>query len=197
MSFQNYQATVVTDPNNPGTSVTTKVQGTRINGFEAQAQGLIGPVTIDASLSLLDAKYGNLAIFETAGIIGPSNPAAPALINLNGRLVDYAPKVSANLDASCTVKVGEGTLVPRLDRSYQASQWTSFFEAPWQYIPSRALLDFRAAYTSKPAWRVEGYVTNITNELYAVGVNGSSVSYIGSYYLGPPRLYGVPVRYSF
>jgi iron complex outermembrane receptor protein len=197
MNFQNYQATVATDPNNPATSVTTNVQGTRINGLEAQGQGLIGPVTLEAGLSLLDAKYGNLNIFETPGIIGAGNPAAPLLINLHGRQVDYAPKVSGNLGASYTIDVGAGTLVPRLDWSYQGRQWSNFFEAPWQQIPSRELLDFRTIYSPKPAWRIEGYVTNITNKLYAVGIGGSSLPYVGGYYFGPPRLYGVAFRYSF
>jgi iron complex outermembrane receptor protein len=197
MNFQNYQATVATDPNNPATSVTTNVQGTRINGLEAQGQGLIGPVTLEAGLSLLDAKYGNLNIFETPGIIGPGNPGAPLLINLHGRQVDYAPKVSGNLGASYTISVGAGTVVPRVDWSYQGRQWSNFFEAPWQQIPSRELLDFRTIYSPKPEWRIEGYVTNITNKLYAVGIGGSSQPYIGSYYFGPPRLYGVAVRYSF
>ena len=198
MNFQNYQATVATDPNNPATSVTTNAQGTRINGLEAQIQGLIGPMTVDAAVSLLDAKYGNLAIFETPGIIGPGNPAAPLLINLNGRQVDYAPKESGSIGASYTLNVGEGTLVPRLDWSYQARQWTSFFEAPWQTIPSRELLDFRAVYTPKPAWRIEANVTNVTNKLYAAGIGGgTSLPYVGSYYFGPPRLYGVAVRYAF
>ena len=197
MNFQNYQATVATDPNNPATSVTTNVQGTRINGLEAQGQGLIGPVTLEVGLSLLDAKYGNLGIFETPGIIGPGNPAAPLLINLHGRQVDYAPKVSGNLGASYTINVGDGTVVPRLDWSYQGRQWSNFFEAPWQQIPSRELLDFRTVYSPKPAWRIEGYVTNITNKLYAVGIGGSSLPYIGSYYFGPPRVYGAAVRYSF
>jgi len=197
MNFQNYQATVATDPNNPATSVTTNVQGTRINGLEAQGQGLIGPVTLEVGLSLLDAKYGNLGIFETPGIIGPGNPAAPLLINLHGRQVDYAPKVSGNLGASYTINVGDGTVVPRLDWSYQGRQWSNFFEAPWQQIPSRELLDFRTVYSPKPAWRIEGYVTNITNKLYAVGIGGSSLPYVGSYYFGPPRVYGAAVRYSF
>ena len=59
------------------------------------------------------------------------------------------------------------------------------------------LLDFRTVYSPKPAWRIEGYVTNITNKLYAVGVGGTALPYIGSYYFGPPRLFGVAVRYSF
>jgi iron complex outermembrane receptor protein len=198
MSFQNYQATVATNPLNPATSVTTNVQGTTIKGLEAQVQALVGPVTIDGGLSLLDAKYGNLAIFETPGIIGPNNPAAPLLINLNGRDVDYAPRQSGTLGASYNIDVGQGKLVPRLDWSYQARQWTSFFEAPWQQIPSRELLDFRVAYNPKPAWRVEGYVTNVTNKIYAAGISGSSAyPYLGGYYLGPPRLYGASLSYSF
>jgi iron complex outermembrane receptor protein len=198
MEFQNYQATVATDPNNPATSVTTNVHGTTIKGLEAQAQALMGPVTFEGGFSYLDAKYGELGIFETPGIIGPNNPSAPLMINLNGRQVDYAPKISGNVSASYTVDVGQGTLVPRLDWSYQARQWTSFFEAPWQQIPSRELLDFRVAYKPKPAWRFEGYVTNLTNKIYAAGINGDSAyPYIGAYYLGPPRLYGVSANYTF
>ena len=198
MSFQNYQATVATDPNNPATSVTENVEGTTIKGLEAQLQALLGPITLEGSVSYLDAKYGNLALFETPGIIGPNNPAAPLPINLDGREVDYAPKVSGNVSVSYNVALGDGKLVPRLDWSYQAAQWTSFFQAPWQQIPSRELLDFRIAYNPKPAWRVEGYVTNLTNKVYAVGNNQSSAyPYVGAYYLGPPRLYGVSVAYSF
>jgi iron complex outermembrane receptor protein len=198
MNFQNYQATVATDPNNPATSVTTNVQGTKIKGLEAQAQGVMGPLTIEAALSLLDAKYGNLAIFETPGIIGPNDPAAPLLINLSGRTVDYAPKASGSLSAFYDIATSAGKFVPRLDWTYQGQQWTSFFEAPSQQLPSRALLDFRLAYLPKPAWRFEGYITNITNKVYPVGVGASSAyPYIGSYYLGPPRLFGVTASFTF
>ncbi len=198
MDFQNYQATVATDPDNPATSVTKNVGGTTIQGFEAQAQAILGAFSIEGGLSYLDAKYGNLAIFETPGIIGPNNPPAPLLINLDGRRVDYAPEWSGNLGVAYNITAGEAKVIPRIDFAYQGQQWTSFFEAPWQQIPARGLLDFRVAYLPKAAWRFEAYVTNVTNKVYTAGVNESSAyPYVGGNYLGPPRLYGVSASFTF
>ncbi len=197
MDYQGFQATVATDPRNPTTSVTKNVSGTKIQGVEAQLDAIDGGFHASFGFTYLDAKFGNLLIFEPANVFGPGNPAAPTQINLNGRTIDYAPKLSGNVALAYEFALrGGATLTPRLQWTYQGGQWTSFFDAPQQYMPAYALGSARITYVPGKAWQVEGYVTNIAGRVYLTETTGNAPALqVGQF--GAPRQYGVTVHYSF
>ena len=78
MNFQNYQATVATDPNNPATSVTTNVEGTRINGLEAQGQALIGALNARSEPGVAGCEVWKSRHFRDPGNHRPRQSRRPA-----------------------------------------------------------------------------------------------------------------------
>lgn len=196
MNYDGFQATVATNPSDPTTSVTKNVQGTKIKGIEDQLQAFWGGWNASVGFTVLSAKFGNLAIFMPAGTAGPGQ-VAPELINLNGRTIDYAPKLSGNVALQYTFAVGaQGTLTPRVEWTYQGGQYTSFFDQQYQYLPAYALGSVRLTYDPNSKWQVQAYVTNLADRLYLGNAYGSSPS-TALLQFGDPRQEGVRIRYEF
>lgn len=196
MNYDGFQATVATNPSDPTTSVTKNVQGTKIKGIEDQLQAFWGGWNVSVGFTVLSAKFGNLAIFMPAGTAGPGQ-VAPELINLNGRTIDYAPKLSGNVALQYTFAVGaQGTLTPRVEWTYQGGQYTSFFDQQYQYLPAYALGSVRLTYDPNSKWQVQAYVTNLADRLYLGNAYGSSPS-TALLQFGDPRQEGVRIRYEF
>jgi iron complex outermembrane receptor protein len=196
MNYEGFQATIATDPRNPATSVTKNVSGTKISGLEGQLDAVQGGFDLSLGFSVLNAKFGNLLIFEPANVFGPGSPAAATQINLNGRTIDYAPKLSGSIGAAYDFALDSGaTLTPRIQWTYQGGQYTSFFDAPQQYIPAYALGSARLAYATKK-WQLEGYITNLANRLYLSNTGGATpAAQTGTF--GAPRQYGATLQYTF
>lgn len=196
MSYQGFQATVATDPSDPTTSVTKNVQGTKIKGIEDQFQAFWGGWSASLGFTVLSAKFGNLAIFMPAGAAGPAQ-IAPELINLDGRTIDYAPKLSGNAALQYTFAVGsEGSLTPRVEWTYQGGQYTSFFDQPYQYLPAYALGSVRLTYEPSSKWQIQAYVTSIANRVFLSNADGGSPA-TALLQFGVPRQEGIQVRYQF
>jgi iron complex outermembrane receptor protein len=203
MDYKGFQATVATDPTNPTTSVTRNVQGTRIWGFEAQGEALFGGFDFSLGGTYLHAIYGNLAIFAPAGTYAANDPrcsayvGVPCPINLNGEQVDYAPKLSGNVAVAYTLTLPrDSTLTPRVQWTYQGSQFTGFFDAPEQYVPAYGLGSVRLTYIPKSKWRLELFGSNITNRLYLTTSNGATPTSAQGIF-GAPRQYGGTVQFDF
>jgi iron complex outermembrane recepter protein len=197
MDYKGYQATVATDPANPTSAVTRNVQGTKIKGVEAQVSVNVAHVVADANVSVLSAKYGDLAIFEQPNALGLGNPAVPTLINLDGRTINYAPRFSGNASAGYVFDLANATLTPRLQVYHVSGQWTNFFHAPFQRIPGYTTVDLHVTYAARADWKLDVYATNLLDNDYVAAVGGSSYPYIGSYSLGAPREVGARLSYSF
>jgi iron complex outermembrane recepter protein len=196
MNYDGFQATVATNPSDPTTSVTKNVQGTKIKGIEDELQAYWSGWQASVGFTMLSAKFGNLAIFMPGGTAGPSQ-VTPELINLNGRTIDYAPKLSGNVALQYTFTAGsQGTITPRVEWTYQGGQYTSFFDQPYQYLPAYALGSFRLTYDPNSKWELQAYATNITNRLYLANADGSSPS-SALVQFGAPRQFGLLARYQF
>jgi iron complex outermembrane recepter protein len=196
MDYQGFQASIATNPADPATEVTKNVNGTKIQGVEAQIAFVSNGWNLSLSGTYLDATYGNLLVFAPAGFFGASQ-TAPEQINLNGETIAFAPKLSGNAALSYAIPLGSGsTLTPRVQWTYQGSQWATFFDAPESYLPAYAVGSVRVAYVPKKAWRIEGYVTNVTDRIYLANIGGGTpTSATGMF--GPPRQYGVTAGYTF
>jgi len=200
MLYDNYQATVATDPTNPATAVTRNVDGTKINGVEGQVELALESWHFDMNFSYLDAKYGNLALFAPADLLGPVAPGTPpTAINLKGRRVSYAPEYSASIGASYRLAAFGGELTPSARVSYVDKQWVTFMQAPYNLLASRTLVDFRLDYQPVDAdWSVQGFVTNLLGRKYASTLGSAAGNgFYGNAMLGAPRQFGVSVNYRF
>jgi len=209
MTYDNFQA-VTFDPANTQTSVTNAGAST-IKGFEGQAQFRQGGWGADGSFAYVNSSMGAVGLVNTERLPGgsatglgvqcppgvASNPPLcfnyqPFFQTVSGAANPYSPQWTGNVGLEYEFEVGGGSLTPRVDVSYIAPQWVTFFEEPRDYIASRTLVNLRATYEFED-WTVEAYATNLFDRLYVVGQS----SFGNNEFFGAPQQYGIRVSRSF
>ncbi len=206
--YSNYQVDGIINPAT-GTSGTGNTKGATIKGVELQGQGHVGGLAVDFGLAWVDSSIGavtltnnrllpnggnNLGPQCAAGV--PSNPPicfnyGPYYVSVQGRSNTYAPRWTYNFGVEYNFDLGHGaTLTPRVDYSYQGSQWTTLLENSTDYLASHGLLNARLTY-AQGRYSLTGYVTNLANKTYVSG------QFINDEFLGPPRQFGVRASYNF
>ena len=154
-----------------------------------------GPPPLSAGC-LATAAASNLVL--TYGGVGPTGPFWT--FDPKGRPLNYAPNWTFNASLEHDFRLPNGTLTPRLQYAYISQQWVSLYHASQDSMPEHHTFDFRLTYKAPENWRVEGFVTNLTNELYVAGVvPGANVANAsaGAVNLGPPRQFGMRVQYTY
>ena len=162
-NYNNIQLTLSSCPVQSGGSAATpcalpaNVGSAHVSGFEAETE--LHPVAgleIDGSISYLDFKYTNIANVAATGItLGMTTP--------------YTPKWKWSLGAQYAFDLGGmGSLTPRIDASYQSSEYTNPINDPaWNQIAARTVLNGRITYRAPVGgWSAWLEVTNLTNKLY-------------------------------
>ena len=186
-----------------------------IKGVEAQGQLQLGAFGADANLSYVDSNIGSLPNQVdtrtlpngTATGLGTqcTAPAAPnptPCFNYDSFIQAvpsgpniFSPKWSANAGVQYEFNMGSaGTLTPRGDISYLSQQWATFFEAPVDRLSARTLVNLHLTYQHDD-WMVQGYATNVFDEIYTTGFSTSTVG--NNYFLNAPRQFGVRVTRTF
>ena len=162
-NYNNIQLTLSSCPVQSGGSAATpcalpaNVGSAHVSGFEAETE--LHPVAgleIDGSISYLDFKYTNIANVAATGItLGMTTP--------------YTPKWKWSVGAQYAFDLGGmGSLTPRIDASYQSSEYTNPINDPaWNQIAARTVLNGRITYRAPVGgWSAWLEVTNLTNKLY-------------------------------
>ncbi|WP_187276635.1 TonB-dependent receptor [Parahaliea maris] len=197
MEYDQFQRTYSPDPENPTASVTRNVDGSTIQGIEAQITGVFGDFLWDVSFAYNDGEYGELEIVLPPGAADGVNPVGFETINLEGEPIDYLPETSFNFGLSYQgFEFGSGRLIPTVRVSYQDEYYTTFYHYDYNLTPSKTLVDLFLAYEADAGWRVEGYAKNVTDKEYISRAQGGDDGW-GEYLLGNPREVGVKLRYSF
>jgi iron complex outermembrane receptor protein len=134
-----------------------------------------------------------------AGCPGATNPLPLTFFDPVGLPLNYAPQWTYNASIEYDFHFGDSMLTPRLQYSFIDDQWVGLYHVSQDFLPGHSLLDFRLAYKTGENWRVEGFVTNVTDELYVSGVQAgpAATPYINSLALGAPRQVGVRIAYDF
>jgi len=207
--YSNYQVDGIIDPAT-GTSGTGNTKGAIIKGLEAQGQARFGGLGIDFGMAWVDSKIGAVTLTNNLLLPGggatnlgpqcaagvPSNPPIcfnyqPYFVSVEGRSNAYAPRWTYNLGAEYNFDLGRGaSLTPRVDYSYQSTQWATLLERPTDFLASRGILNARLTYAHR-AYSLSAYVTNLTNKTYVSGQFGNDE------FFGPPRQFGVRASYNF
>lgn len=202
--YRAFQA-VTFAPKTAGSDVTNASKST-IKGVEAQAQLQFGNLGVDAGLSYVKSEIGSLSLVDTRRLPGgtatglgvqcapgvPSNPPVcfdytNYIVRLGGRANPYAPEITANVGVQYDVELASGTLTPRIDVSYAAEQWATFFQAPADRLASRTLVNLQLTYRHDD-WTVVAYGTNVFDKTYVAGFAGL---FGNNQFYGTPRQFGV------
>jgi iron complex outermembrane receptor protein len=175
-----------------------------IYGAELETQAAFGGWRFSANVGYTHSevtKGPTAALVVPSGTFGPNDPPASPVTTFDpqGLPLNYSPEWTYNAAAEYEIRIGAGTLTPRLQYSHIGDQWVQLYHASQDFLPGHDLLDFRIAYQAPEHWRVEGFVTNVTDELYVSGVAGGPVAtpYINGLALGAPRQIGARVLYDF
>lgn len=182
-----------------------------IKGIELSAEGQIGALRFDASLSYIDSNLEpTTALVDTRALpgnnLGPqcadgttSNPPVcfdytPYLLGTSGGSNLYAPKLSYTVGAEYAFDLSNGaSLTPRINYGWLDEQWTNLlYNEETDLLKSRGLLSAMLTYEVEQ-WKLQAYGRNLTNEEY---ITGQEATFNTEFY-GAPRQYGLTAAYQF
>ncbi len=206
--YKNFQVDAVdTTTGNIGTINTS---GTKIYGIELQSYGSFGHLHYDLSGAWVHSSIGAVTLVNTRALPGggainlgvqcgtPGAPPAPLCFDytpyyesVSGRSNPYAPTWTLSAGVEYDFQLQDATLTPRVDFSYQGSQWTTMLQNyPQDYMAARDIWNFRLTYT-RNHYSLVAYLTNAFNKTYVSG------QFINTEFLGSPRQYGIRLKYNF
>jgi iron complex outermembrane recepter protein len=173
-------------------------------GGEFEAQAVFGGWRINANVGYTHSEVTRgppTALIIPSGTFGPNDPPATPFTTFDpvGLPLNYSPEWTYNAAVEYAIPMRGGVLTPRLQYSHVGDQWVQLYHASQDFLPGHDRLDFRLSWQAREHWRLEGFLTNLTDELYVAGVAAGPVAtpYINSLALGAPRQYGVRVQYEF
>ncbi len=166
--------------------VTENAGKANVKGIEAEMRAMVTDnFVVDASIGLLDAKYGEL----TPG----------ATVSADLRLM-RTPEFTMYLGGEYTMELSDNfDMTLRADYSYQSSQALDPANTAILIQDGYGLLGGRITLTPGDAnWEVALYGKNLTNELYLVGGASTLDSFgIVEGYYGLPTEWGIATKFKF
>lgn len=187
-------------------SIVQNAADAKAYGVEFEWLWLAGAnLRIDGSLSLLDAEFKN---FESTDPLNPQvgtdcDPVTglACLQDLSGNDLLRSPPLKAALTAEYDIGLGRaGLLTLRGEYSYTDSMYHTVFNNDFAKQPSYPLYNARVIWTpaggSLAGLQVMGFVENIGDEDFVMihAPNATTGGTLTQY--GPPRTWGVQLRYS-
>jgi iron complex outermembrane receptor protein len=154
-----------------------------IKGAEAEIDTRpISALQIDASASYLDFHYTTL-------------PPGTGLAL--GNTLPYSPKYRGSLGIQYTIPLGaHGTLIPRIDASYQSSLYTTSENLPTSRLSGYTLVNGRLTWNANAPWQVALFVTNLADRHYLNNLFPAASGFIEGV-PARPREWGLSVRRTF
>ena len=132
----------------------------------------------------------------STGLLAPGTPNGdcfdytPYVQTYTGQQMIQAPELSYNIGIDYAFPFGDGTLTPRLDYSYTDENYAALDQQPYNLNEERSLTNFSITFENEN-WQVQGYIMNLTDDVYIASARQAQVLY------GNPRTYGVRAKFSF
>jgi iron complex outermembrane recepter protein len=153
--------------------------------FDITARPVDG-LTLRAAMTYVNTAIGNYNGYDLNG-----KPE-----NFSGKQFNFAPPVSATLDAEYEKPIGDnlrayiggGAL-------YNDRTFSDLGESPLSQVPTYAVFDARLGLRSASKWSAGFWIRNLANKYYWTGIVTGGDSYNRT--PGLPRTYGVTASYTF
>jgi len=184
----------------------------KVQGVEAQFQGIFGEYgdfRVDAAVAFVDSKMAPIS-FVNERLLPPGvnvpqcapgqDPSTgtcfeygPYIQTNNGGVNLYSPEWSINLGAEYEIAMDNGwSLTPRINYGYLSDQYVYLsYSDQTDRLPSRGLVSALLTLRLPRNVLAEVYGTNLADREYVSGQMGDNEFY------GPPREYGMRVRFNF
>jgi iron complex outermembrane recepter protein len=168
------------------------------NGNTARSRGVEAELAVPlTSNTKLELGYSYTDALLTSGFTAG---AVPDLVGVSG---DRLPNVSKQqgtlaLDHSQPL-ANDRDFHARIDASYRSDFWTALPHSPSATdLPGFALVNARAGLGFSKTWRVDAFVTNLTNQEAATSVSTvPGPAHERANYISRPRTVGLELNYSF
>lgn len=184
-----------------GSSAILNAGKSRIWGIEADASvNLIENLRLDLGYAYLNTKLIDI----TLPTLAADSPFATILTTAEeGKPLAFSPKNRVTATGTYTLPLDESIGKISVSATYvhtDAQNATSALASPLYRLPATDLLNLNLDWNSVMGQPIDLalFATNVTNEIYPVGV-GSQYSSAGfeNVIVAPPRMYGVRLRYRF
>lgn len=173
-------------------------------GAELEVTGQFDALGFNVGAGYLDAYFDTDVCLNNpdnaAGTPGcPTGAAGADELVPEGRTLPYAPQWTINAGVQYAFDLSDGiALTPRLQYSHVAAQNESPFPNSRNTLEARDLFDARLTLELGTRYRIEGYVANLTDEIYVMANQGDGgFTFNGGYIYGAPRTYGVRATVRF
>jgi outer membrane receptor protein involved in Fe transport len=168
------------------------------NGNTARSRGAEAELTLPVS----DSTKLELGYSYTDAILTSSfeRGVVPDLIGVSGDRLPGVSKQQVTAALEYSVPIDDTReFHARLDASYRSDFWTALPHSPTATdLPGFALLNARVGLGFAKAWRVDAFVTNLTNQEAATSVSTTpGPAHDRADYVGRPRTAGLELHYSF
>lgn len=170
-------------------------------GAELEMIGVLGDFEFNAGIGWLDASFSeDVCLNDTNSPPSVTDPGCPTGNRLvqGGSVLPFSPELTLNAGVEYDLVVGDGmVLTPRLQYSHVSEQLATPFDSFNTRVPARDLWDFRLTYRPTDSLTLEGFVQNITDEVYIASQIQNSSSADGGIIYGAPRMIGLRARIAF
>jgi iron complex outermembrane receptor protein len=168
-------------------------------GAEVEVIGVFGAFEINAGLGWLDATFAEDTCINDTNAPPGTDPGCTTGNRLvpAGRALPFSPEITFNAGAQVDIAFGNQVLTPRIQFSRLSEQYATPFPSAVTLVPERDLWDFRLTYQVTDDLTFEGFVQNLTDEVYVASQIQNSSSADGGIIYGAPRMIGVRARIAF
>ncbi len=168
------------------------------NGNTARSRG----AEAELAMPITDSTKIELGYSYTDAILtsGFERGIVPDLVGYRGRPAAGRLETAGNRRARVFGAVAENReFHARLDASYRSDFWTALpHSATATDLPGFTLLNARAGLSIAKAWRVDAFVTNLSNQQAATSVSTTpGPAHDRALYVTRPRTAGLELHYSF
>jgi iron complex outermembrane receptor protein len=174
-----------------GEFITENAANAEILGFEGEFTALLTDnLEVGGFYSYLDATFESF--FGTPDISGGGD--------FTGNVLRQAPEHSAgaHIEYVKDLNGNRGSLTANINVKHQSQTFTNVDNNPIDIIPEHTVSDAWLAWNSdNDKWMVQGWVRNLTDEVYRTHVFTQRGNRIGFGTYAPPRTYGVTLQYSY
>jgi len=161
-----------------------------IYGGELEITGQFDRLGFNAGLSLLHAEFGEDTILTSN--LTNQNALVP-----KGTPLPFSPKTTITAGIQYDFPIGAETLTPRIQVASIGKQYATAFPHVTTTVPAHTVTDVRLTFRPNDKVRLEGFVTNVLDETYIAVQLQDASSAAGGIIYGPPRQYGMRLKYDF
>ncbi|EGF90070.1 tonB dependent receptor family protein [Asticcacaulis biprosthecium C19] len=168
-------------------------------GAELELIGNFGNLSFTFGAGYLDAKFSQSACISDTNAPGTDAGCPTNLRSVPAdRVLPFSPEWTINGGIQYDFDLdGDMVLTPRLQWSHITEQNATPFPSLNTIVPARDVIDARLTWDINPSWLLEGYINNLTDEVYIASQIQSSSSADGGIIYGAPRTYGVRALFKF